>query len=181
MGLIGYLLFCACLLTFALLRFFNLAGLPSRSVLLPYESGVLFQRGKPIREVGPGRHWVILGLQKILFLDTRPIQIDVDERAVSLADGSMAFYGIAASARVCDARKAIYASTNYNDVPLFVALCDARSILGRCTRSELAKGRARVEQEMIEACQLRLASVGFELVSFRISELSVATQSDIDD
>jgi len=173
MGLIIYFLFCGILLTFAILRFFGRAGLPSRSVLLPYQSGVLYQGGRPMLAVGPGSHWVILVWQKILFLDTRPIQVNVEERAVSLADGATAFYGVAASAKVSDARKAIYAAANYNEVPVFVTLSASRSILSQSTSSELTAERAKVEQQIVDACRLRLASSGFELLSFRLTWLSI--------
>jgi len=168
-----FFLLCACILAFNLLVYFNVIGLPSSHVLLPYQSGMLFRCGRPVRAVGPGRHRVFVGREKILFLDMRPIQVNIENRAVTLADGSTAVYGFNASAKVNDVQKATYASTIYSQVPAFVTLCVARSSLSGYVSSHLAAERVAVEKKNIDTCKSRLASAGFELVSFKFSKLSV--------
>src|ERR1017187_10995344 len=123
------------------LRYYNYIGYPTSHSLLPFQSGVLFRRGRPVKEVGPGRHRVFLGREKILFVDKRPIQVNVEQRAVALSDGTTAIYGFVASAAVCDVRKAIYSSTNYTQMPAFVTLCAARATLNHLHTSQLRIGR----------------------------------------
>ena len=165
-------LMCAGIVGLYALRF--RIGLPTSHTLLPFQSGILYKRGRPAREVGPGRHRVFLGSQKIIFLDIRPIQVKADHRAVALADGVTAVYGFAASAKVRDAKKAIYASATYSQLPAFVTLCVTRGVLGRCSADQIRIGQAALTEQIITACKARLAATGFELLSFRFSELLVA-------
>src|ERR1035438_1296466 len=79
-------------------------GTPSSYALLPHQRGILYRRGLPGREVGPGKHRVWTGVEKIFFLDTRPIQVHVDHRAGALQDGYTAVYGFSAI-RCCTRRR----------------------------------------------------------------------------
>lgn len=104
----------------------------------------------------------------------RPIQFNIENRAVMLVDGITVVYGFSASAKVGDVSKAMYSSATYNQIPAFVAICATRSILSMHSSSELAMGRAALEAEIIDTSKSRLASLGFEFVSYRLSQLSVA-------
>src|SRR5258708_2988522 len=116
-------------------------GWPSSFTLLDHQRGILFRRGTPKTEVGPGRHrvwggtqkWeggggghrVWGGVEKILFVDTRPIAVSFETRAVTLSDGLTAIYGFSGSAEICDVTKALYSAGNYPEMPAFVLLCCA--------------------------------------------------------
>jgi hypothetical protein len=134
---------------------------------------MLFRRGHLVREVGPGRHRVFLGVEKILFLDKRPIQVNAEKRAVAMADGAAAFYGFSASAQVCDVKKAIYAAANYVHIPSYVTLCVTRAVLNRSQSTQLKLGRTAIEEEIIGDCRTRLLAAGFELLSFRFTQLQI--------
>ena len=150
-------------------------GIPSSHSILPFQGGILYRRGRPAREVGPGKHRVFVGREKIIFLDRRPMQVNVERRAVSLADGATAVYGFAASAEVRDVRKALYSSANYTQIPGFVTLCVTRGVLNRSQSSQIRYGQPALTEEIVDACRSRLAEAGFELLSFRFSQLVVAT------
>jgi hypothetical protein len=161
------------------LRYYYLIGFPTSYTLTPFQVGMLYRRGRPIREVGPGRHRVISGIEKIYFLDKRPIQANFEDRAVALADGAIAVYGFTSSAQVCQVKKALYASATYTQVPAFVTLCATRSLLNGCRSDQLRAGRAAIEAEMIGLCRSRLAAAGFELNSFRLTELRFAAPAPV--
>lgn len=146
-------------------------GFPTRYSLLPYQRGMLYRGGRPVREVGPGSHRVFRRLEKIVFLDTRPIQVKVEHRAVALLDGTTAIYGFVASAEVRDVKKALYVSASYTQMPAFVTLLVTRGYLGRCDASQIKNGQAALTEEIFATVQARLAASGFELLSFRFSEL----------
>lgn len=163
-----------CIGLIGLYAFRTQIGVPSSQSLLPFQAGMLYRRGRPIREVGPGRHRIFNGVDKILFLDTRPIQVKVDHRAVSLPDGTTVIYGFIASAQVRDVKKAIYASANYNTVPAFVTLCVARRVLGQCQSDAIKTGKATLTDEILTVSRSLLAASGFELLSFSLTELTIA-------
>jgi len=149
-------------------------GIPSSHSILPFQGGLLYRRGRPIREVGPGRHRVFVGREKIILLDKRPMQVNVERRGVTLADGATAVYGFTASAEVRDVRKALYSSANYTQLPGFVTLCVTRIVLNRSPSSQIRYGQAALTEEIVNACRSRLAEAGFELLSFRFTHLVVA-------
>lgn len=148
-------------------------GWPVRATLLEYQRGVLFRRGLPLRDVGPGRHRVWTGLEKIMIVDTRPVQANYENQTVALREGGAALYSISGSARVKDVRKALYAANNYNHVPEFVLLCCARFVLNECSVAEIGS-RDAVAEKIISRAKPRLEAAGFELLSFRLMELSLA-------
>src|SRR5579872_1598040 len=75
--------------------------------LLEYQRAVLYRRGLPVKEVGAGRYRVWSGTEKLIIVDTRPIQVSFENQAVVLREGSTAVYGISATARVENAREVI--------------------------------------------------------------------------
>ena len=149
-------------------------GLPSSHSLLPYQGGIFYKRGRPVREVGPGKHWVIAGSQKILFVDKRPVQVSAESRAVTLADGTTAIYGFAASAQIQDVKKALYASCISSQIPAFVTLSVVRSVLNHSLADDVRTGQAAVADRVILMSREKLATAGYELLSFRFTQLSIA-------
>ncbi|HEY6467892.1 MAG TPA: SPFH domain-containing protein [Candidatus Acidoferrales bacterium] len=147
-------------------------GRPGSVTLLEYQRAVLYRKGLPVREVGTGRHLIFTGVEKVMIVDTRPIQVSYEDQAVSLRDGSSALYGVAGAARIQDPRKAIYSAGNYNHVPAFVLLCSARIIMNASTAAEL-KAKEAVAARIVERARPRLAAAGFELLSFRLTQFAV--------
>lgn len=164
---------CAAIVGIYALRYW--VGWPSHHTLLPFQAGILYRRGRPVRELGPGRHRVFLGIEKIIFLDKRPIHVNVDRRAVLLVDGGTAIYSFAASAELRDVRKAIYASATYSQLPAFVTLCVVRSILSGSKSSGFRGGEAALMEEMTAKCRTRLEAAGFELTGLRLTSLEIRT------
>lgn len=158
-----------------ILRYHGVVGYPSTYTLAPYQAGIVYRRGKAVREAGPGRHLVFVGTEKIIFLDKRPIQVSFEDRAVALADGSVAIYGFALSAQVANVNKVMYASATYGQIPAFVALCVTRKVLNQYDTGRVLSSRSGIQEEIIRSCQSRLAASGFDLNSFRLTQLRIAT------
>jgi hypothetical protein len=169
----AFTLFCFALL-FSLVAMRRYAGWLSSVTLVEYQRAVLYRRGYPVRDLGPGRYRVWTGVSKLMIVDARPVQVNYENQAVSLRDGSIALYSLSGSARVCDARKAIYAAANYGHIPGFVLLCCARSVLNDATAGEIIAGKDAVTDRIVSRAKPRLAAAGFELLSFRLIELSLA-------
>jgi hypothetical protein len=156
-------------------------GTPSSYALLPHQQGILYKRGLPVRDVGPGKHRVWTGVEKIFFLDTRPIQVNVDNRATKLQDGHTAVYGFSATAEVQDVRKVLYSAATFSQVPAYILLCSARAVLNGCTRSQVQANDEAVASEISNRAKNRLAAKGFELSAFRMNRLVVALPEQEDD
>ena len=168
----GVALFAWFMLGVSLLLRFSL-GRPSKVTLLEYQRGILYRRGQPIKEVGPGQHWVWTGFEKTLYLDTRPLTIGYQNLAVTLSDGLSAAYGVSASAQIIDVRKAMYSSQAYTQVPAFVLLCCVRGTLSENSSLRVRTAQQEIVDEVTQEVRARLDSAGFELLNFRLTHLSV--------
>ena len=149
-------------------------GFPSSFTLLEHQRGILYRHGRAVREVGAGRHRVWAGIEKILFLDARPISVNFENRAAALTDGATAVYGFTGSAQVVDAQKALYCAVNYHEMPAFVLMCCARSVLNCKSSSGLVASQAAIVEEIMERARPRLSAAGFQLLTFRMSQLGLA-------
>lgn len=165
---------CSVIFLIYVLQYYGYIGFPTTHSLLPFQRGMLFRRGRPVREVGPGRHRVFLGAEKIVYLDTRPIQVSAEHRAVTLADGAVAVFAFTANAKVCDAKKALYSSADYPQIPKFVTHCVTRKLLACRNENQVTAERSALEQEIEGECRSRLMTAGFELISIRLTQLDVA-------
>jgi hypothetical protein len=146
-------------------------GKYSAVTLLEYQRGIIYWRGRPNQDVGPGRHRVWTGFEKLYQLDVRPVQVCYENQQVGLRDGTSAQYSFSGSAGVCDTRKAIYSSYNSNLIPAYVLLCCTRFVLNLSTSSQVKFQKDAILEQISERAKPRLAAAGFELLSFRISQL----------
>lgn len=154
--------------------YFSYRGKPQQVILLEYQRGILYRRGVAVRDVGPGRYWVWAGTELLLRADMRPMSINYQNLVVSLQDGASAVYSFTASAQAKDIRKAIYAARNYEHIPHSVLRCCTRLALNQRTGQELRAGLDGAVQEITRNVKARLGEAGFELMSFRMTQMSVA-------
>jgi SPFH domain / Band 7 family len=141
--------------------------------LLPYQRGILFRKGSPVRDVGPGKHRVWAGSELLVLGDTRPITVNYEKQVVGLKDGLLALYGFSASAEVQDIRKAIYSARNFTEVPPAVLLQCTRRHLNACSGRSINLEKDAVANRIAEDAKARLSKAGFRLVSYRITQLAV--------
>jgi len=167
------LLFSAALIGLAV--YFNDRGKPTYVTLLEYQRGILYRRGVPVREVGCGKHRVWTGTELLVHADTRPISISFENQVVALQDGHSALYGILASAQIQDIRKVISSARDYNHVPPAILLRCTRLHLNACSQSSLPMTKETVVNKITEDAKTRLHAAGFELISFRLSQLAIGT------
>jgi hypothetical protein len=159
----------------ALLIYFGRRGTPTNVTLLPYQRGVLFRMGLPLRDVGPGKHRVWTGTELLVHGDMRPISVNYENLVVALQDGLAALYGFSASAQVRDMRRAIYSARDYTNVPAAVLLRCARRHLNASFGSSLPVEKDAVVSRITDDAKKRLSAAGFSLISFRMTQLAIGT------
>ena len=145
--------------------------------LLEYQRGVLYRNGYPLRDLGPGRYRVWTKVSKAILVDTRPIHVSYQNQGVILKDGWPAVYEVAGTARVVDARKAIYSAGNYGQVPAYVLLCCARLALNGSSSAQVRGDKEALAEAIAGIAKPRLDALGFELLSFRLPQCSLAVVS----
>jgi regulator of protease activity HflC (stomatin/prohibitin superfamily) len=142
--------------------------------LLEYQRGVLYRHGLPERDLGPGRYRVWTKVSKAILVDTRPIQVSYQNQAVILRDGWPAVYDVSGTARVVDARRAIYSAGNYGQVPAYVLLCCARLALNGTSSAQVRADKDALAETIVGIAKPRLQALGFELLSFRLPQCALA-------
>jgi hypothetical protein len=157
-----------------LIIYFSRRGKLTTVTLLPYQRGVLFKWGKPARDVGPGKYRVWAGSELLVHGDVRPISVNYENLVVALDEGFSAVYGFSASVNVRDMRKAIYSARDYTQVPPAVLLRCARRRLHVTPASSLKMNQAAVAGQISEDAKVKLERTGFELISFRLTQLALA-------
>jgi hypothetical protein len=155
--------------------YFDRRGKPTNVTLLPYQRGVLFRMGLPLRDVGPGKHRVWTGTELLVHGDTRPISINYENQVVALPDGFAALYGFSASAQVQDIRKAIYSARDYTNVPASVLLRCAKRHLNSSSAAAIKSGKDAIVARISEDAKTRLTAAGFSLISFRLTQLAIGS------
>lgn len=157
------------------LFYFEPKGKLTTVALLPYQRGVLFKMGLPVRDVGPGKHRVWAGSELLVHADTRPITVNYEKLVVALKDGFAALYGFSASVEVQEIRKALYSARNYSEVPHAVLLRCTRRHLSACSGKSLPLEKDAVVSRIVEDANARLSKSGFHLISYRLTQLAVGT------
>jgi hypothetical protein len=139
-----------------------------------YQRGVLYDNGVPVKDVGPGSHWVWSGRQLLIHADTRPRSVGYEKLVVALQDGASAVYGLLAGVQMSDVRKAIYSARNYEQAANAALLRCTRLALNQRTSTQLrATTQETLTQEISADAKSRLAEAGYDLVSFRLTGLSI--------
>ncbi len=162
------------LFSFGVSRLARLGTLTTVS-LLPHQRGVLFRQGKPIRDVGPGKHRVWAGRELLVHGDVRPISVNYENQVVALADGTAALYGFSASVQVRDIRKAIYSARDYTQVPAAVLLRSARRQFHLSSSSSLKIDKEAITNRISQQAKAKLDAAGFDLLSFRLPQLALGS------
>lgn len=170
-GLINIVFFSAVVAIVLAIRFF--AGGYATVTLVEYQRGVIYRNGLPVRDVGPGRYRVWSGFEKVLHLDSRPVQVSYENQSVGLRDGTAAQYSLFGSAELRDVRKAIYASTNAALIPSYVLLCCTRSVLNASTSNELKLNKEAIVGRIHDRAKPKLEAAGFELLAFRLPQIAI--------
>lgn len=176
MNILGYLIILlggAFLIGAAI--FFDRRGTPTFVNLLPHQRGVIFRQGKPLRDVGSGKHRVWSGTELLVHGDVRPISVTFENQVVTLQDGFAAAYGFSANAQVVDIRKAVYSARDYTQIPAAVLLRCARLHLNASNANSLKMERDSIVKRMGEDAKVRLKKDGFDLISFRLGQLVIGT------
>jgi SPFH domain/Band 7 family protein len=160
-----------CFLAIVTVRFY--VGKPTYLTLLEYQQGVLYRKGRPVRDVKTGRIRVWAGIERVIIVDTRTIPIRFQDRAVTLVDGMTAVYGFSGTAAIQDARKALYSAQRFSEIPIVVLLSCSRSVLNRYASNQLRMNERTIEEEISRHAKLKLEAQGFSLLTFRLTQFEV--------
>lgn len=172
---IGWLVITVlCAFFFGLLFLADYSKRRSRPTLTEYQLGAFFRKGIFVREVGAGVHKVLLGRDHIVYGDVRPISFNFERQTVALRDGSFAEYSFYATAQVRNFRNALLSARNYSDMPYYIVRRELRAAIFALDSRTFSISRRSIENAVRERTVQHLATAGFELTDFKLTDLHLS-------
>lgn len=150
----------------------------SSHTVMEFQRGILFRKGMPYEDVGPGVHSTLLGRDFVVYGDVRSTSMNFENQTVAMRDGSFAQYSFFASATVRDFRKAVYSARNFTEMPYYILRRAVRGTISRQGREISAAGTNALEKNIQQRASKELEEVGFSLDEFSLSHLQLSAPAD---
>lgn len=142
-------------------------------IVMEYERGVVFRKGLPFKDVGPGRYAIIREREFLVRIDVRPKTVSAEQQAVGMQDGRFAVYSLFASTSISDPRKAMYSARDYNEVPIYAVRRRSRSAIASQTAASLSIGVSGLTSMIAKEVSQDLQRTGMRLDEFKITRFEV--------
>ena len=153
-------------------------GKPTVHTLMEHQRGLLFHRGKALRELGGGTYKLKLGVDYLVWVDMRPQPFQFERIAISTSDGCHGFLTLAGSMQVSDPKTAIFRSRHHNQAATAAVFTSIRKFASGTDRARLSGDREKLSSELFRQARKATAEFGVELTGLRISELNLAGAQD---
>jgi regulator of protease activity HflC (stomatin/prohibitin superfamily) len=126
------------------------ARLLERVTVYEYERGLLYERGRFVRLLGPGQYWLLRTHSRVTKVDVRPRVVTVPGQEVITADGVSVRISLTTEYELADPVTAINTHGDYARA-YYAALQDAlREVVGATPVDELLERRGAVGEQLAE-------------------------------
>ncbi len=119
-------------------------------IIRPYQEGLVERLGKFYRRLGPGIHFVVPIIDRVIKVDMREHVVDVPPQEVICKDNVVVVVDAVVYYRVVDAPKAVYNVQNYLQAIIKLAQTNLRSIIGEMELDETLSGREYINTKLRE-------------------------------
>jgi regulator of protease activity HflC (stomatin/prohibitin superfamily) len=139
-------------------------------VVREHERGVMFRLGKPLDPPrGPGRVWVIPGVDQLVLVDLRPMTIDVPPLDVVTKDGAPVSVSLRVRAQVVEPTEAVMRVVDWKEATSMLAETALRAILKDRSQHEALHERGQLESALRETIAEAAASWGVNVSAVELS------------
>ena len=148
-------------------------GLYSRAQIMEYEKGLLYEDGRYVSTLGPGRYrlWKIFRTQTMVKVDARLMSVAIPAQEILTQDKLPLRLTLIAQFRVADPAKAIHSVQNYLAVLYEELQLAMRSMVGQKTMDDLFAEKEPIGKTLTEQVRPRAAEFGVELVSCGLKDI----------
>jgi regulator of protease activity HflC (stomatin/prohibitin superfamily) len=144
---------------------------PHRTVVLEYQRGLKYRKGRFVGLLTAGRYWVFPPTTTITILDVRPVFITIPGQEVITADGVTVKVSLAAEYEVADPPTAMNKNANFNAAFYLVLQMAVRQIVGREKVDAIIENRTSISERIRELTQEKTAALGLGLLSADIKDV----------
>lgn len=139
--------------------------------IVEYQRGLLYSKGRFLRVLAPGRHWLYAPSTMVRLVDARPKFVTVGGQEVLSVDGITLKVSLAARFQVTDPAKAINDVDNYENAFYLTLQMALRSIIGSATIDELLEKRDEFGPRLTELASADVEALGLRLVSADLKDI----------
>jgi len=139
--------------------------------IVEYRRGLLYSKGRFVRVLGPGRHWLYGPTSSVQMVDVRPRFRTIAGQEVLSSDGITLKVSLAAQYEITDPAKAINENADYEESFYLTLQMALRSIIGSATIDELLEKRDQFGPRVAEIAGGSIEEIGLRLVSVDIKDI----------
>lgn len=143
----------------------------TRITVIEYEKGLKYEKGKFVRLLEPGRHWIYESTTSVQMIDVRPCFVSVPGQEVLSADGVTLKVSLAARFEVVQPEVALHESADYvGELYLRLQLA-LREIIGQTSIDEVLAGRQEFGLRLMDLCRQPAKDLGLKLLSVGVKDI----------
>jgi regulator of protease activity HflC (stomatin/prohibitin superfamily) len=144
-----------------------------RLQVMEYQKAVLYEDGRYVKTLGPGRYWLnrVYPRQETTLVDVRLASLAVAGQEVLTADKLAVRLTLVAQYRVADPAKAMTLVQNFVNYLYEELQLAMRDIVGAQTLDGLLARKGALSDELAQKVRPRVAAMGLELVSCGVKDV----------
>lgn len=147
-------------------------GVVRRVVLMEFQQGLLFRRGRLTRVLGAGAHWIAWPARRLTVVDARPRILAPAGQEVPSRDGTPIRVTLAVRYRVADPAVAIARSASYEEALYLEAQLALRDVMAGVDAEHLVEQRRQLATDLAAALAPRASALGLEVETVGIKDLT---------
>lgn len=148
-------------------------GIITRAQVMEYEAGLLYENGRFVETLGPGRYWLwgpFLN-QTLLKVDTRLVSVAIPAQEILTQDKLPLRLTLIVQYKVVDSAKAVNKVQNYLSFLYEELQLAMRVLVGQQTLEGLFAAKEPLGASLAERVRPRAAEFGLELVSCGLKDV----------
>jgi len=158
------------LLTIFLMVIFFRAGV-KRVIVLEYEKGLRYVKGRFDRVLAPGQYWYLPFSTVIHKIDIRPRFLSITGQEVLSSDGVTLKTSLAANYEIVDAETAVNKVQSFEQALYLELQLALREIIGSADIDTVLNSRNELSKKLMDACEAKVRALGLKLISVDLKDI----------
>ncbi len=142
-----------------------------RIIILEYEKGLMYAKGKFSKILEPGPYWYIPFLTMIQTLDIRPRFVSITGQEVLSADSITLKVSLAAHYQIIDPVAATHKAQNFQEALYLELQLALREIIGATDIGAILKNRNELSSKLIAITESKAQDIGLKIISVHLKDI----------
>ena len=143
-----------------------------RVIILEYQRGLLYRKGKFSKVLEPGAHWYFRQATEIKIVDVRLRNVTVPGQEVLSADSVALKVSLAATFQVSDPATAVNQVENFQEALYMELQMALRDIVSASKIDELFEKRAELSKQLLASTEPKVGRYGLKLHNVSVKDIT---------